>query len=191
MNRKIIIIGVSLILLLILFVLFFLKFKPITIEQAKSNFKAYENQLKEIAANRGFIFKVIEEEFDDSRVYVITNDKVIITIDFHIPKDEKIINDYFSVSYYKEKNQDKIDVKLFLEIINAMSKVSMAEEYCINFLEAPEEKYPAREWVGRPDDAKIYKVDFLKNYFISYSLRDNNMEELYVVGKTKNKYYIN
>ena len=171
MSTRKIILCVSLIFILIISIFFWGKIKPITIEKAKENFKFYEKQIKVIAKNRDLKFETTENGFDDYREYLITiYDEEMIRISFHIPKDEMNMNDNFVVEYYKETKEKDFNIELFLEFVNALASKPITETYFIKFLDAPEEKYPARDNIGKSKKHKIFKMDYSKCCYISYSL---------------------
>ena len=191
MNKRKTIIGISLILAFILLTIFFCMFKPISIRQAKENFISYEKQLKDIAKNRDLEFETTDGENNDYREYLITiNEEETIRISFHIPKDEMNINNSFEISYFKINNGN-FNIELLVGIVNSLSEEPITEKYINQFIKAPEAQYPPKGNIVRNDEKTVEKFDFALQGLIIYSENADNTKEIYILGETKAKYYIN
>ncbi len=164
-----------------------------SMEQSKENFSCYKSQMEAVLDSYGLkmdevtpdelqagayrSFLIIIDETADIAVY-LTNDAT-----GHDTGREEV------GIYYSNSGDGNLNVKLFVDIVNCVSGKEISEAYCEAFLAAPEENYlPVKSGEEKPTGKKIYKYEFLnfgEDWSISYSLNDDETEELNFCGLTK------
>lgn len=175
--------------------------KPLSLEQSQKNFAYYETQLKELLEPYGLTINELptdyitnpppeEQTFGWYRSFLIEiDDTSTITVDFSSNATwEDKGREEFNV-FYQNNGENEFDVKLFTEIVNAVSGREIDEDYCEQFLSDPEEAHsPSRYALSKSDGQKIYKYEFLnfqEDWSISYTLDEDGVEELRFWGLTK------
>lgn len=175
--------------------------KHLSLEQSQKNFEYYETQLQELLEPYGLT--ITESPTDDindppteEQIYgwyrsflIEIDDTATITVDFssNATWKEKGREDFYV--FYRSNGENEFDVKLFTEIVNAVSGREIDEDYCAQFLSDPEEAHsPSRYALSKSDGQKIYKYEFLnfqQDWSIGYTLDEDGVEELRFWGLTK------
>ena len=170
--------------------------RQLTIEQSKENFPVYESELKEVAND--YNLELIEIEDDYYKENFDENEFLIKS--FNIIKDDTEIeitlrNDSINTTKGRESfyinyvTHSSFDVSLFVDLVNCVSGKEITEDFCKEFLEAPEEKYSAedRGFQKRSEGviAKEYPLNFFEDWVISYYFYPESRQELSFGGLTK------
>lgn len=170
--------------------------RQLTIEQSKENFPVYESVLKEVAND--YNLELIEIEDDYYKENFDENEFLIKS--FNIIKDDTEIeitlrNDSINTTKGRESfyinyvTHSSFDVSLFVDLVNCVSGKEITEDFCKEFLEAPEEKYSAEDrGFQKPSEgviAKEYPLNFFEDWVISYYFYPESRQELSVGGLTK------
>ena len=170
--------------------------RQLTIEQSKENFPVYESELKEVAND--YNLELIEIEDDYYKENFDENEFLIKS--FNIIKDDTEIeitlrNDSINTTKGRESFQvnyvthSSFDVSLFVNLVNCVSGKEITEDFCKEFLEAPEEKYSAEDrGFQKPSEgviAKEYPLNFFEDWVISYYFYPESRQELSFGGLTK------
>lgn len=126
--------------------------KLLTIKQSEKNFPVYESDLIEVANN--YNFELIEVEDDSIEDDELSEKTFNITIDDDTEIEIWMKNDAlsssatgresFSVDYVTHKPKS-FDVSLFVDLVNCISGKEITEDFCNEFLKAPEEEYSAED----------------------------------------------
>lgn len=170
--------------------------RQLTIEQSKENFPVYESVLKEVAND--YNLELIEIEDDYYKENFDENEFLIKS--FNIIKDDTEIeitlrNDSINTTKGRESfyinyvTHSSFDVSLFVDLVNCVSGKEITEDFCKEFLEAPEEKYSAEDrGFQKPSEgviAKEYPLNFFEDWVISYYFYPESRQELSFGGLTK------
>ena len=170
--------------------------RQLTIEQSKENFPVYESELKEVAND--YNLELIEIEDDYYKENFDENEFLIKS--FNIIKDDTEIeitlrNDSINTTKGRESfyinyvTHSSFDVSLFVNLVNCVSGKEITEDFCKEFLEAPEEKYSAEDrGFQKPSEgviAKEYPLNFFEDWVISYYFYPESRQELSFGGLTK------
>ena len=170
--------------------------RQLTIEQSKENFPVYESELKEVAND--YNLELIEIEDDYYKENFDENEFLIKS--FNIIKDDTEIeitlrNDSINTTKGRESfyinyvTHSSFDVSLFVDLVNCVSGKEITEDFCKEFLEAPEEKYSAEDrGFQKPSEgviAKEYPLNFFEDWVISYYFYPESRQELSFGGLTK------
>ena len=172
--------------------------RQLTIEQSKENFPVYESELKEVANDYNLELIEIEDDniqdLDDNEVaektfnIIVTKDDTEIEI---VLKNNALNSstkgrESFQVNYVTHSS---FDVSLFVNLVNCVSGKEITEDFCKEFLEAPEEKYSAEDrGFQKPSEgviAKEYPLNFFEDWIISYYFYPESRQELSFGGLTK------
>ncbi|MDD6645500.1 MAG: hypothetical protein PUE67_05520 [Oscillospiraceae bacterium] len=168
----------------------------LTIEQSKENFPVYESELKEVAND--YNLELIEIEDDYYKENFDENEFLIKS--FNIIKDDTEIeitlrNDSINTTKGRESfyvnyvTHSSFDVSLFVNLVNCVSGKEITEDFCKEFLEAPEEKYSAEDrGFQKPSEGVIvkeYPLNFFEDWVISYYFYPESRQELSFGGLTK------
>ena len=170
--------------------------RQLTIKQSKENFPVYESVLKEVAND--YNLELIEIEDDYYKENFDENEFLIKS--FNIIKDDTEIeitlrNDSINTTKGRESfyinyvTHSSFDVSLFVNLVNCVSGKEITEDFCKEFLEAPEEKYSAEgRGFQKPSEgviAKEYPLNFFEDWVISYYFYPESRQELSFGGLTK------
>ena len=170
--------------------------RQLTIKQSKENFPVYESVLKEVAND--YNLELIEIEDDYYKENYDENEFLIKS--FNIIKDDTEIeitlrNDSINTTKGRESfyinyvTHSSFDVSLFVNLVNCVSGKEITEDFCKEFLEAPEEKYSAEDrGFQKPSEgviAKEYPLNFFEDWVISYYFYPESRQELSFGGLTK------
>lgn len=170
--------------------------RQLTIKQSKENFPVYESVLKEVAND--YNLELIEIEDDYYKENFDENEFLIKS--FNIIKDDTEIeitlrNDSINTTKGRESfyvnyvTHSSFDVSLFVNLVNCVSGKEITEDFCKEFLEAPEEKYSAEDrGFQKPSEgviAKEYPLNFFEDWVISYYFYPESRQELSFGGLTK------
>lgn len=170
--------------------------RQLTIKQSKENFPVYESVLKEVAND--YNLELIEIEDDYYKENFDENEFLIKS--FNIIKDDTEIeitlrNDSINTTKGRESfyinyvTHSSFDVSLFVDLVNCVSGKEITEDFCKEFLEAPEEKYSAEDrGFQKPSEgviAKEYPLNFFEDWVISYYFYPESRQELSFGGLTK------
>lgn len=170
--------------------------RQLTIKQSKENFPVYESVLKEVAND--YNLELIEIEDDYYKENFDENEFLIKS--FNIIKDDTEIeitlrNDSINTTKGRESfyinyvTHSSFDVSLFVDLVNCVSVKEITEDFCKEFLEAPEEKYSAEDrGFQKPSEgviAKEYPLNFFEDWVISYYFYPESRQELSFGGLTK------
>lgn len=170
--------------------------RQLTIKQSKENFPVYESVLKEVAND--YNLELIEIEDDYYKENFDENEFLIKS--FNIIKDDTEIeitlrNDSINTTKGRESfyinyvTHSSFDVSLFVDLVNCVSGKEITEDFCKEFLEAPEEKYSAEDrGFQKPSEgviAKEYPLNFFEDWVISYYFYPKSRQELSFGGLTK------
>ena len=173
--------------------------------ESLENFDTYVEKIDNVLQDHGYSNKVyvfsptyidcIEQNcritFSDDKIIYITFINNGIT-NFDSPSDKgieqfnvKLVmnHDYIPIQYSSD------DLSLFCDIVNCISRWNLSEDYCNEFLNAPEEKYLSDRYMGyekKNDDfiSKRKAINFFENWLISYDLKRNLTETLEFEGLT-------
>lgn len=172
--------------------------RKLTIEQSKKNFPVYESELKEVANDYNLELLEVEddivEDLDDNEVADKTFNIIVNKDDTEIEivlKNNAINSstkgrETFYVNYVTHSS---FDVSLFVDLVNCVSGKEITEDFCKEFLEAPEEKYSAEDrGFQKPSEgviAKEYPLNFFEDCVISYYFYPESRQELSIGGLTK------
>lgn len=164
--------------------------KLLSQEQSLNNFAYYENQLKAVLEPSGLTMSELEIDDDEWGLYhsflIVIDDTATITVYLSSNAEKDSAGREEVEIHYKNNDEKALDLKLFVEIVNAVSGREISESYCEQFLSAPEEDYSSSR--DKLDNQKIYKYEFLnfdQDWSIGYSLYDDETEELTFWGLTK------
>lgn len=171
--------------------------RQLTIEQSSKNFTIYENELKKVANdyNLELIEDDIIEDLDENEVADKTLNIIVNKDDTEIEivlKNDALNSsmkgrESFYINYVTHNSS--FDVSLFVDLVNCVSGKEITEDFCKEFLEAPEEKYSAEDrGFQKPSEgviAKDYPLNFFEDWVISYYYYPESREELSIGGLTK------
>ena len=167
--------------------------KLLSQEQSLKNFTYYENQLKAVSESYGLTMSELEIDDDEWGLYhsflIVIDDTATITVYLSSNAEKDSTGREDVEIYYRSDGTKELDLKLFVEIVNTVSGREISESYCEQFLSDPEEDHsPSRYGIGKSDNQKIYKYEFLnfdQDWSIGYSLYDDETKELTFWGLTK------
>lgn len=187
-------------ILLILSLLYFggCQTNRLSLNQSNKNFMIYQTSIDEIATQYGFNLK---EEFDENIENQKSYKDLRITISNHSEVYIRIINsaynsntgvESFTLQYSidnSENSKEFFNTDLFVNLVNSISGKTISKDFCDEFLQAPEKKYPATKFgfekLNEELIAKQIMLDRSENWTITYVLSSKNEEELTFGGLTK------
>lgn len=151
--------------------------KFISVEQSNRNFSEYQQSLQNVANNYNLCLDEIEVK-DTYRDFSITfqNSKILIRLDNNAIESKEGVES-FSIDYYLKKDSTDEDLKefnvgLFVDLVNCISGKTISEDFCNEFLNAPEKKYSAEKYgynkVNGSIIAKMYSFNFFEDWTIFY-----------------------
>lgn len=146
-----------------------------TAEQSQTNFEIIENQLKDIAQKRTLNFEEIPlKPFEnlycqkEMCISLGQGSKINILLQnsgYNFSKG----TESFSLEYYVDSN-DEIDIELFCELVNTLSKKSISVKACNGFMSSSDEKYSAEKYgYKKGDNVLVYKY-YPLNYFEDWGM---------------------
>lgn len=169
-----------------------------TIEQSASNFEVFKKSLNEIVIKYGFeLLEKFDENIENQESYkdlfIVISDKSDISLRMVNSGDiSKKGVQRFDLQYSIEKNntpKETFNLELFVELVNAISGKMISQEFCQEFLDAPEEEFsPSRYSIIKSSNQKVLKQEFLnfgEDWAIGYELDINMTEVLSFSGLTK------
>jgi len=170
--------------------------QKVLIKESEVNFGLYMNQISDIANSHNL--KMIEE-IDPN----IGDDiSILRVVRITLSEQEYVVvrlgnsggRESFGVYYYNSlenngKDISRINIDLFVELINEISGKKVTKDFIVDFLTSPEEKYKSDK-TGRTkmDDeliSKAYDFNFTSDWSVIYALYKNQDEILCFVGLTK------
>ena len=146
-----------------------------TAEQSRANFDIIENQLKDIAQKRTLNLEEIplkpfENQYCKKEMCILVGQgsKINIMLQNSGYNSSKGAES-FSLEYYVDSN-DEIDIELFCELANALSKKSISVRSCSEFIASSDDKYSAEKYgYKKADNVLVYKY-YPLNYFEDWGL---------------------
>jgi hypothetical protein len=172
--------------------------KHLTIEQSQKNIVAYETSIQEIAANYGLVCEgnfnlTIERGANGRDISIKIGEKSRVEIYTSSSATESQSGiESFSVNYFIDDNknhEEDFNLELFVDLVNAISGRELTMDFCNEFLEAPEGKYPASDYgyqkLNGEHIAKQFDFNFFGDWGISYILDKDYTEQLTFGGLTK------
>jgi len=171
--------------------------KSISINQSKTNFIAYYSSIEnalityELEIYECFNPNIENNNYSFIRDFVIdisSISKIEIRLYNESNRERYSINYINTLSNTEDVNENII-ISLFVELVNIVSGEKITENYCKDFLEAPEEKYPASshgfQKLNGEIISKIRRLNFLEDWSIEYYLSKDLTETLGMGGLTK------
>lgn len=167
-----------------------------SIEQSEKNFIEYGNKICEIAEKAGLEAFVKKDMFSpslcsDLQIVINENTEIWIRLMNSAYESQSGIES-FSIQYRIGNNgteAGQFDTRLFAELINAMSGKPITADFCDDFLEAPEDQYPASDYgfekLNGEKIAKQKPLNFFEDWTIFYTLEPDGSELLEFGGITK------
>lgn len=165
-------------------------------EQIQKNCEEYEAKIREVAESYGYTCEESEIKIRPTPPYKtfiipINENTYISVIIQNNPSNDDTNPERFSVHYIIEAEgygKETFDTKLFTEVSNIMSGKKLEKDFCDEFLQAPENEYPASahgfKKLNKEQIAKKYLFNFMGDWAISYYLRANDSQELCFGGYT-------
>ena len=161
----------------------------VSAEESVRNFPVYEERLITIAEAYGYELEDYVSTFESSpekerRYRIDISDDESLRIDVLNSSGE---SEGFRVTYECDNSQTEheFNVDLFIDLVNCLWKKTLTKEYCIDLLEAPEEKYQALgnrkmngELLAKRDS------DFWGSYTFQYRISKDNIASLSISGLT-------
>ena len=182
--------------------------KRVTKEQALKNFATYQTSLQEVSDKYNVKLKditnewfdeICEETPDNIKIFQIVlskHENIEIRFDFSCENSEESSSlkdkgtENFDISYnIDNKSKGNFNANLFVDLANSVSGRKLSLDFCKDFLNAPESKYPASNYgLDKCDGEKIeksYSLNFYIDWMLYYTLKDDDSEELSFGGFTK------
>ena len=172
----------------------------VTREYAIENCETIITSVNEIAVQYGLeLRETLDERYPDHQdeyrdFYITVGDKseIYLRMDYRGSTTSKKVLQRFHLWYTITKNdarEEAINTELFVELVNAISGKSITQEFCQEFLDAPEEKYAASRYgIDKRENELIDKrqvLNFWEDWAIYYNLKTDMTEELSFYGLTK------
>lgn len=170
--------------------------RTVSLEQSQKNFEVYKNNICRIAEAYGYEVTLEENgpiQNPNKECNIILSEDLKIEVVFTNTTVEVDGRTYrgkekFSVTYYYEENED-LNLKLFAEVVNAISGKKITKEDCREFIEAKEEEYAASEQ-GRTktEEMLIYKwkpLNFMEDWIFIHILNKDGKGTLELTGLTE------
>lgn len=165
--------------------------KHLTLEQSEKNFVAYESSIRDIAANYNCnVEEKTDENISDEQtcyknlvVKIDDNSEICLSMNNYVHNSKKGV-ERFDLLYIIEDNKNKeqkFNIELFVDIVNAISGKEITQSYCEEFLNSAENNESAN---GKLISKHSF-LNFFEDWGISYNLYENFNEELSFSGLTK------
>ncbi len=95
---------------------------------------------------------------------------IIITLYNEDAKDVNAVSS-FTVEYTKNLNEDDFNVKLFVALVNSVSKKDISEGYCCEFINAPEDRFPSSRYNHIKQEGELTAKWQALNFFEDWMLK--------------------
>lgn len=171
--------------------------KRVSVEQSMENFEIYKNSLQQIADR--YEVDLIETENAGTKsqsaykafsVTINTDADIQVELFNSLETSAKEFEEFCITYTVKNKEVGKsFNVDLFVDMVNCVSGKTITNDFCSEFLAAPESKYAAEKYGYQKSAdeliAKKYPLNFMEDWSISYFLNNQNEESLCFSGITK------
>lgn len=140
-------------------------------------------------AAEGFKLELYEDEQRNLKYSVFPNEGGLIEITlFNDDSENANTVSSFKVEYTKKSAEDDFNVKLFVALVNSISRKSITEGYCNEFINAPEDRFPSSRYnhVKQEDEliAKWQALNFFEDWMITITTFSDGHEMLSFGGLT-------
>ena len=170
----------------------------VTVEQSQKNFLLYEKSLEDVANQYNLeLLRTEDSYFEDNQdrqvhfiLKVDAKNRIEIDISNSAIGESKGVES-FSINYVIESSHkhDSYNLPLFVDLANCLSGKELTNDFCEEFLSAPESKYAAtRHGFQKLNGEKIAKqhfFNFQEDWKIFYTLSAENEACLTFSGLTK------
>lgn len=169
--------------------------RRISVSDSQENYLKYKLALQTVAKEFGL--ELVEkkdsninnqETYIDFYLYISESEEIFIRI-VNSAIDMQAGVESFSIDYSVDKQSGKtIDISLFVALSNCISQKRVTEEFCSDFLSAPESQYSAEQYgflkLNGEKIAKCYFFGFSEDWMIFYTLNKDEVETLSFGGIT-------
>ena len=161
----------------------------VSAEESMRNFPVYEEKLSNTVQTYGY-----ELKRDLDSLLASSENRNVYNIE--ISEDENLRVSFsnssgrhegFSVTYEcdNSETEHEFNVDLFVDLVNCLWEKTLTKEYCIDLLEAPEEKY--QDLGNRRINGELLSKlasDFWCTYSFKYTISKDNIATLSISGPT-------